>query len=345
MTPRLVMSLGLALAAGLVLAFAAILGLIPWLTAEIAGRLLFGWASFLARVTPWAWSGGQGLNAFLIGFVLITAALLGACLRLTRSPRPVQAEDDPRHCRGGGFRRSVALLAAFLVMAAAGLAAASVALEAAGLASARGRWVVMRQAYRPWPSRWHLSQIAMAVTSYASVYETLPYLRSDPQGRFLHSWQTAILPYTFEGMTVGQIDRERPWDDPRNSAYFRGIVFGYLNSEVAPIRDARGYALSHFAGNVHVLGRTRPLRLEGVTNGAAHTMLAGEAADGFKAWGDPTNVRSPLRGIGRGPERFCGPAGADAQLVFLDGSVRTVTRTASPQVLRRMAYPTALRGD
>jgi prepilin-type processing-associated H-X9-DG protein len=147
---------------------------------------------------------------------------------------------------------------------------------------------------------------------------------------------TAILPYL--PVRTG-IDLTIPWDDPANSAYFRGIVPYFINPDVDALRDARGYALAHYAGNVHVVGRRRPLAPDEVTGGAANTIVAGEAAEGFRAWGDPANLRDPARGINRDPDGFGGPSGAGAQMLFLDGSVRFFTRTTGPDVLRRLGQP------
>ena len=63
---------------------------------------------------------------------------------------------------------------------------------------------------------------------------------------------TKILPET--GFMIGGTFRdEPPWNDPRNSAYFKGAVPLYPNPEVRVVRSARGYTLIHYAGNVHVL--------------------------------------------------------------------------------------------
>jgi hypothetical protein len=60
---------------------------------------------------------------------------------------------------------------------------------------------------------------------YVGVNHRLPTTRYDPQGRALQSWQTVLLPYVIRGgLTSAKIDYDRPWDDPRNSAYFRVLV-------------------------------------------------------------------------------------------------------------------------
>jgi prepilin-type processing-associated H-X9-DG protein len=158
-----------------------------------------------------------------------------------------------------------------------------------------------------------------------------------PKAEMLHSWMTEILPGT--GFVVGgRLRQDLPWNDPRNSAYFKGVVPIYLNPEVGVIRSPEGYALSHYAGNVHVLGRDRAVRRVGPGE-AANTILAGEVADGFKPWGDATNLRDPGLGVNTVPEGFGGPTGAGANFLFVDGSVRFLRDTTSHEVLRRLSVP------
>ena len=135
----------------------------------------------------------------------------------------------------------------------------------------------------------------------------------------------------------GQFDPARPWNDPVNSAYFRGIVPVYLNPEIGVIRSPEGYALSHYAGNVNVLGRAKPLALKEIEGSLAQTVLAGEVSVKFKPWGDPTNLRDPILGINTMPEAFGSTSPGGAHFLFLDGSVRFVRETADPAVLRAMS--------
>src|SRR5262245_24887849 len=113
----------------------------------------------------------------------------------------------------------------------------------------------------------------------------------------------------------GRLHHELPWNDPRNSACFKGVVPIYLNPEVRVIRSPEGYALSHYAGNIHVLGPDRALRRVG-RDDAANTILAGEVADGFKPWGDPTNLRDPGLGVNKVSGGFGGPSGSGANFLF-----------------------------
>ena len=136
-------------------------------------------------------------------------------------------------------------------------------------------------------------------------------------------------------------DPDRPWDDPVNSAYFRGIVPVYLNPEIGVIRSPEGYALSHYAGNVNVLGRVNALSIKEIEGSLANTVLAGEVSSRFQPWGDPTNLRDPILGVNMMPDAFGSTSPSVANFFFLDGSVRFVRNTTDPDVLRAMSSPRA----
>ena len=67
-------------------------------------------------------------------------------------------------------------------------------------------------------------------------------------------------------------------------------------------------------------------------------MAFGEVSAGFKAWGDPTNVRDLAAGLGQSATQFGGTNGA-TQILMLDGSVRTLTDNVAPSVLKALATP------
>ena len=148
---------------------------------------------------------------------------------------------------------------------------------------------------------------------------------------------TEILPGTYF-MIGGRLHHDLPWNDPRNSAYFKGVVPIYLNPEVRVVRNPEGYALSHYAGNVHVLGGDRALRRVGPGEGGEHDP-GGRGRRGLQALGDPTNLRDPGLGVNKVPGGFGGPSGSGANFLFVDGSVRFLRDTTSREVLRRLSVP------
>lgn len=303
-------------------------------TLEVGERALFGWWSFATRVLPQATVTWLGVLTGGICLVLFTCGL-HVFLRWLHGELRGEGEQRWRP------RWTGAIVIGVVVMFAAGLAATGIVHQVGWLMRSRETWLEPRSLKVPrvgaLPSAYNLGEIGHAVMGVSLSRDHLPLNRFDDQGRAIHSWMTALLPYM--SATPKGIDLDIGWDDPANSAHFRGFVPEFLNPDVSTIRDARGYALSHYGGNVHVVGQRRPLSLDEVTNGAANTIVAGEAAKRFKAWGDPANLRDPSRGINQDPEGFGGPSGAGAQVLFLDGSVRYLGRATSPKVLQGLSFP------
>jgi hypothetical protein len=161
-----------------------------------------------------------------------------------------------------------------------------------------------------------------------------------------HSWATnallGSLLYSRCNDRGECIDLELPWNDPKNRPLFRGAVHLLINPELpgAPIRDADGYGLAHYAANCRAMenGAIRPFNE--FTHGTANTLLIGEVNANFRRWGDPANARDPARGINRSPYGFGGPPGINGALFGMaDGSVQFVNERISPAVLRSLATP------
>jgi hypothetical protein len=72
---------------------------------------------------------------------------------------------------------------------------------------------------------------------------------------------------------------------------------------------------------------------------AINRILAGEVAEGFKPWRDPTNPRDPGLGVNKDPGGFGGPSGADANFLFMDRSVRYLRNMTSRDALQRLSMP------
>jgi prepilin-type processing-associated H-X9-DG protein len=159
-------------------------------------------------------------------------------------------------------------------------------------------------------------------------------------GEMLHGWQALILPFCERADIYNRIDLRRPWDDPANAWALRQELWLYLNPAVPERQDAAGWALSHYEGNVRVLGSTSRLRTEDVIDGTSNTILAGEVAGGFQPWGQPGHWRDPAAGLNRSTTRgFGSPFRGGANVAMMDGSVRFLKDTISPSVLRALGTP------
>jgi prepilin-type processing-associated H-X9-DG protein len=187
----------------------------------------------------------------------------------------------------------------------------------------------------------NLKQLGLAALSYNDTHGTLPPGGTfAPDGTMRHSWETHLLPYL--SYVASNIDLDRPWNDPRNAKYFKGVLPVFINPgfRFPEVTDREGYGLSHYAANCHVLSGNRGMKLEDITDGTSTTLLFGEVNAGFKAWGHPVNWRDPARGINRGPDGFGGPRhSGGASFVMADGSVRFLNEHISPAVLRALSTP------
>jgi hypothetical protein len=118
----------------------------------------------------------------------------------------------------------------------------------------------------------------------------------------------------------------------------------------APLRDADGYGLAHYAMNCRVMtnGVARPPK--DITDGAANTLLIGEVNTNFRPWGDPGNVRDPAREttLNTSPDpiarmlmlRFtakaCGVIGPDARWERIADALRDTPELSDRAIAHRL---------
>lgn len=199
-----------------------------------------------------------------------------------------------------------------------------------------------RNAARVTQSRNNLKIIGLGLHNYHDAHEMFPpggtYAEDDTPH---HSWQSMLLPYIDQAPLYKQIDFDRPWTDAANGTAFRWPVVTFLHPSQTQTTNPQGLALSHYAGNAHVLLRNKSLSIRDFSDGEANTVIAGEVASGFKPWGDPTNVRDPGSGsIGDSNDFGSNLAGSDTfQVLMADGSVRNVSVDIDADVLKARATP------
>jgi prepilin-type processing-associated H-X9-DG protein len=306
-----------------------------WLAAyEIVVAMAFGWLTFLLRVGPnvnITWSGLLPLLICLVPLAIGLHAFL--CWLTANLGRPDGTpRTEPKRWRA---RWTAACLTVVMLMFVAGISAAGIAHQGAWLIAARGHWTEYRDLTG---SRlFHLREMGQDLPMVGAEEHPgmLPAGATfDADGRPLHGWQTLLLPYL--GIRSDHIDREIPWDDPRNATNFKSFIPYYLNPAIPVVRNHAGYGLSHYAGNVHVLG-CRPTPLARLPRGTANTLLVGEVASNFKPWGYPLSGRDPTAGLNTAPDGFTSVSEGAVNFAFADGSVRAVRREIDPKVLRAMA--------
>ena len=197
-----------------------------------------------------------------------------------------------------------------------------------------------REAARRTQSKNNLKIIGLALHNYHDAHLTFP-----PGGIYgedetaYHSWQFQILPYVDAAPLYNRIDSDYPWTDPVNADAFRTVVPQYLHpTDESQQYAADGFAASHYAGNSNVLFPNSNIRIRDVLDGTSYTLLAGEVGAGYKAWGDPTNVRDLAGGIRVGPDTFGRDYGEPgANMLFMDGSVQFLSGDIDPDVLKALS--------
>lgn len=292
---------------------------------EGAFFLVFGWIPFMGRVGPAVSPDGPTVWVALSALLLFAAGVhwIG------------------RSRRGGAGRWTVrstaAVVSGVIVLFAAGIAMVGIVHQVGWLA-AREQPLRGPGLARQSTQDTQLRYLHLGLANYSSTENQLPPGGTFAQsGEMLHSWETHLLPYLVYDSR--SIDRQRPWNDPVNRSYFRCVVPEFINPgfRTPPLEDAKGYGLSHYAANGHVMGANTAFRMEDLKIGAANTILAGEVNAGFRPWGHPVNWRDPAAGVGNSPRSFGGPPGAGgARFLMADGSVRFFGDRTDPQVLRSL---------
>jgi hypothetical protein len=158
----------------------------------------------------------------------------------------------------------------------------------------------------------------------------------DADGKPLHGWQTAILPYIDQSALHQQVDLTLPWNNARNAEPMKQEIAIFVHPLIGE-RKRDEYALSHYAGNNHVIG-AKPMKLTQITDGTSNTLLFGEVAQNYRPWGEPMNCRDPATGL-MVEKGFGTPRGDDVQFAFADGTVRSFHRSVSPEILKALATP------
>jgi prepilin-type processing-associated H-X9-DG protein len=290
----------------------------------------FGWLNLLAKVLPQTSIDGMGILTGLVTLVLFTIGLHQLCGWLWSD------SGGKRHWRRKWTAGIVLLVVTAFV---AGISMVGISHQAAWLISSRDPWVSSDGPGPRTQSLHNLKQIGLALYNYQDTYGSLPPNRFNETGRPMHSWIAASLPYLENAPLYQRIRFDVPWNHAENKAAFATVLFLTSPSKREKSINADGYALAAYAGNGWVLGGRPPLRTADFTDGTANTILAGEVNSELKPWGDPTNWRDLARGINRVPHGFGSPWKGGANFLFADGTVKFLSDSTDPDVLRALGTP------
>jgi prepilin-type processing-associated H-X9-DG protein len=202
----------------------------------------------------------------------------------------------------------------------------------------------------------HLKQIALAMHSYHSTFNTFPpAVIYGPDGKPWHSWRVLILPYIESMELYKAYDFSQPWDSPKNKALIDKMPDVYRD----PIHGDTKEPYTHYAALVGPKAAFRPdgakltnpqdppplnggLGITSFSDGTSNTVMIGSVEPERKIpWTKPEDidVGQAFKGFGKpggiaAPYTFHGPGGGKAApFLFADGSVRVIGVSIKPAVL------------
>jgi hypothetical protein len=289
-------------------------------TVQIPYFLFAGWIHYLIRVVPQVRPDPSTVATAIGCFVVIVLGFHWFA-RWLYSAR--MQDGQPQWSWRWTFR----IVAVVVLMFAVGVASVGIVHQTGWLITSeepiiRNRREAVPRIY----SQQNLKQHGLAIHNFADMHNgQLPVLAFTPDGRPLHSWQTAILPFIEQEDLFKAIEKDKPWDHPANRSAIEVELKVFLHPGEKNTKAANGLPATHYAANVLALGGDRPRKLMDFPEGTANTILVGEAVRNPRSWADPLGGRNPKLGLNH-PQGFGGPSKQQkTQFLMADGSVRTFT--------------------
>lgn len=202
----------------------------------------------------------------------------------------------------------------------------------------------------------NLQQIGLATSAYTQQYQTFPaggLFREIPQGEPepQHGWMTLLLPHLPEGAEVArQIDLSKPYFDPANQAAMSRRIPTFMAAGGSSELIQGKYGPAHFAGlggvvrladgsmaHVGIFDTNSDTTRDDILDGTSNTMLAGEIATKYPAWGEAKNWRQIGKGLNRDADGFGNARHSGAMFLMADGSVRYFANKTDPKVLQALS--------
>ena len=191
----------------------------------------------------------------------------------------------------------------------------------------------------------NLKQIGLAMHCYHDQYKCFPpAFIPDENGKPKHSWRVLLLPFMEEQALYAQYRFDEPWDSPNNTALAAQMPQVYRcpsDSDMTPGKTS--YAM--LVGPHAISDGPTPRRLGDIKDGSSNTIMIVEAADAGINWLDPRDLNTEDMGFNRGGGPAEGLFGMTeitschahvVNVLFADGSVRSISNTIDPKILEAM---------
>jgi hypothetical protein len=179
----------------------------------------------------------------------------------------------------------------------------------------------------------NMKMIMLAMHNYLDANKRFPpAYRADKEGKPLLSWRVLILPMIEQGDLYDQFHLDEPWDSEHNKKLIAKMPPEYRSPNSRAGEGKTNYLAVR--GEKTMFPGKQGIRIAEVTDGMSHTIAIVEAADDKAViWTKPDDFEydneKPLKGLtGLHPSVFLA--------AFADGSVRAISITIDPKILKGM---------
>ncbi|MBI1248587.1 DUF1559 domain-containing protein [bacterium] len=149
-----------------------------------------------------------------------------------------------------------------------------------------------RTAARQTQSSNNLKQIEIALLNYESTYGCYPsaYM-PDADGKPMHSWRVAILPFVEESYMFDQYDFSQPWDSPHNLQVTKSMPLVYANPALSKADIDQGLtSYVALAGPNTVLATQGWRKISEIVNGMSSTINVVDDLEHPVPWSKPDDI-------------------------------------------------------
>jgi prepilin-type processing-associated H-X9-DG protein len=190
-----------------------------------------------------------------------------------------------------------------------------------------------------------LQRIGLAMHNYHDVYNCFPpaYI-PDQSGKPMHSWRVLLLPYMGQDALYKRYNLDEPWDSPNNLALASMISAVYTcpddwqsNPTQTGYVSQTSYVM--IVGPGTISDGPTATKLADIRDGATRTIMVVEVTNSGIQWMEPRDLKAEeiSFGINDGTPngiRTQHPEGAN--VLFCDGSVRTLPQSTDPTRIKAM---------
>ena len=182
----------------------------------------------------------------------------------------------------------------------------------------------------------NLKQMALGMLVHEQIFRRLP----DPytvneDGKRLHSWRVALLPYLDEKELYDQIRLDEPWDSEWNKQFHDKCPKVYKNPNANLAPDETTYAV--VVGENTAFPGAKRINIAKIMDGCSNTAMIVERSP--VCWMDPNSdipFEEAIKGVNVSPNGIRSYFKGVFSAVMCDGCVRTFTEEVSTDFLRKL---------